>query len=488
MASYTSILKSSGLIGLVQICQLTFGIIRNKVVAIVLGASGFGIWGLYQTYLEMVSSFSSLGIDQSGVREIAKNHDDHDHQLKVILILKRSLLLICVLVTLLSICFSKTISKSLFDTEDYFTGVILVSFVIIFNTISKGQKAILNGLRNIRGLAISQIYGSISGTILTISLVFFLGVKGIPLYLFGIGLMAMLFTWLQVRKLKLEVVTPSKSVVQSEFKNLLYLGLGFSISAIISGIFSYLSRIYLNSAFDLSTVGIYQASWTISNMYIGIILTAMGVDFMPRMMELVSDNKKLNNLVNEQMELGLLISSIGVVFILIFSSFILQILYSSEFIQGSQIIRWQVLGVALRVLGFPFSYSIMAKNKPVKYVMVQAVHFICDYLLLIFFSKLLGFEGLGINYFISYIIYLGMTWFICYKLFDFSPTALLMKITLISFTCICCGWFISYFFSGFTLVGIGVLLLIGMAIWINLYLSKYMGANIIGFIKNKLKK
>ena len=42
--TYKSILKSSGLIAYVQIFQMALGLVRNKVVALVLGASGFGIW------------------------------------------------------------------------------------------------------------------------------------------------------------------------------------------------------------------------------------------------------------------------------------------------------------------------------------------------------------------------------------------------------------------------------------------------------------
>ena len=74
--TYKSILKSSGLIAYVQIFQMALGLVRNKVVALVLGASGFGIWGLFNTFMEMVTTFSTLGIDQSGVRDIAQKSED----------------------------------------------------------------------------------------------------------------------------------------------------------------------------------------------------------------------------------------------------------------------------------------------------------------------------------------------------------------------------------------------------------------------------
>lgn len=74
MSSYKSIVKSTGLIGFVQVFQIVFGVIRNKAIALVLGASGFGIWSLYNSYLAMVTQFSVLGLDKSGVRQISKKN------------------------------------------------------------------------------------------------------------------------------------------------------------------------------------------------------------------------------------------------------------------------------------------------------------------------------------------------------------------------------------------------------------------------------
>ena len=75
MSSYISIIKSTGLIGFIQIFKIFFGIAQSKILAIIVGPNGFGIWSLYHTFVIMVSSFSTLGIDQAGVRQIAKNID-----------------------------------------------------------------------------------------------------------------------------------------------------------------------------------------------------------------------------------------------------------------------------------------------------------------------------------------------------------------------------------------------------------------------------
>jgi PST family polysaccharide transporter len=484
--SYKGIVKTTGLIAFVQIIQIFFGLIRNKVVAIVVGLNGFGIWSMYNTYIEMVSSFSSLGIDQSGVRQIAK-HSDENMIAKCIWIFRRFLLLVSLLTTIISILFSKRISASLFGDDSYYWGIIIVSFVILCNGVTNGQKAIMNGLRNIKGLSISQIIGAIFGSVFCVILVFLLKEKGIPFYLLAVGLTAVLSTWWFVYKLKIKIVKPTKKEVKEELIQLIKLGLGFSSAGIIAAVMTYFSRIYLSTHYDLSMVGIYQASFIISNIYIGTILTAMGVDFMPRIMKLTGEHTALNKVTNEQIELGSLISSIGIIAIIIFSPLILQLLYSQEFIVCTSIIRWQILGVSLRVIAFPFSYIIMAKNKPFIYAIVQLIFWVTDYLLLIIFSNLFGFDGLGINYFVAYTLYLLMTLMACNKLCGFKFSKLALKIFCISYFFIITAWIISNYFIQYAYF-IGTLLIIVAVFWINSYLKKYMQINLITFIKRKAQK
>jgi len=269
---------------------------------------------------------------------------------------------------------------------------------------------------------------------------------------------------------------------------LVYLGLGFSIAGALASLFTYLSRAYINAEFSLDTVGIYQACWLVSNLYIGIILNAMGVDFMPRLMKVIGDKKEVNRLVNEQMEIGTLLSGIGVVFIICFSDIILQLLYTSEFSKGADIIRWQVLGVSLRVLGFPLAHSVMAFNKPLIYILIQGVFAVIEYLLLMYFTNTYGFDGLGINYFAAYIVFMIM-WLIATKyLFNFSFSKKLGYIMAITWSGIILSNLIVYFTDGLLTYIFGALFGVLYFFIINTILIKFMDINILSMILKKIKK
>lgn len=489
MASYKEVMKSGGIIAVVQFFQLIFAFLRNKVIALVLGASGFGYWSLYQTFIEMVSSFSTLGVEQSGVREIAKHNRESKELSYVVSVMMNLLFIISVFASIFAIIFSKVISNNLFNSDEYYGGIIVVSIAVLFTNLSKGQRSAMNGVRDLRGLAISQIVGAVSGSILSMILVFVFGLKGIPYYLLIISLTAYFSTKYFYSKLKIERVNFDLKIFFERSKEMIYVGLGFSASAVIAAIMTYLSRIYLSQYFDVSTVGIYQGCWTISNLYIGIILSAMGVDLMPRLMKVINDNKQINLLINEQMEIGVLIATIGVVVIIFLSSFLLEFLYSSEFIKGTEIIRWQVLGVGMRVLGFPFGYAIMAKKKSLIYFIVQTIFWTLDYILLIVFSKLFSFDGLGINYFLSYSVYFTIMLFVGRKLYDFTFSKLLLKIVACSVFLIAISWFFTlYVQSTSSLYWIVFITITGLAIlYVNFVLSRHMNLSILFFLKTKLK-
>ena len=200
-SSYREIALSSGIIGFVQVFKIIFSLIQNKVLAVVVGPYGFGIWGLYNTYVEMISSFSTLGLDSSGVRQISKNSDNEVVTAKCIWLFKRVMLYVSILASIISILCSKYISQSLFGSEDFQFGVIIVSFVILLNGVWKGNIAILNGLRHIRELAISQVLGSCVGAIVAMISVLCLGLDGIPMFLVATGIAMAVVTWSYVKKL-----------------------------------------------------------------------------------------------------------------------------------------------------------------------------------------------------------------------------------------------------------------------------------------------
>lgn len=483
--SYKDIAKSSGIIAFVQVFQMLFGLIRNKGIALIVGTSGFGIWSLYHTFIEMLSTFSVFGLDQGGVREIARSSGDQEAMGKCMYVFRTTILAFSIFFGIIVLLLSEQISFYLFNTTDYSWGIKFLSITVVFNGLFKGGYAILNGVRALKYLAKSQIYAAIAGSVGSVALVYFAGVPSLPYALSIVTIVLAICTTYYVRKLKIKAIRPGLAEYKSIIKGLLYLGFGFTVAGVVSTVMTLLSRSYLSSHYSLDAVGIYQASWTISNLYIGVILRAMGIDFMPRLSKVSNDNKKMVDMINQQIEFGVCLSSIGVTLIIIAAPLILSLLYSSDFVGGATIIRWQVLGVALRVIAFPFGYAIMAKAKSVQYSLCQIFFWTGDFLLLMLFSNMWGFDALGVNYTVAYIGYLTVTCLATKHNCQFMFAGKTKHIIFTSFLFIAIVWAACHFLDGMTLYLLTGPIWFIQIIHTYIYLKNSMGIDLINVLKRK---
>ena len=71
MTSHRQIFKSSAIIGGASVINIVIGIVKVKVLAVLLGPAGVGLMGLYQNIMGMASTLAGCGIGNSGVRQLA---------------------------------------------------------------------------------------------------------------------------------------------------------------------------------------------------------------------------------------------------------------------------------------------------------------------------------------------------------------------------------------------------------------------------------
>jgi len=70
--TYGQILKSSALIGGSSVLNVAIRIFHTKVMAVLLGPAGFGLMGLYGSITDLSTNIAGMGINSSGVRQIAE--------------------------------------------------------------------------------------------------------------------------------------------------------------------------------------------------------------------------------------------------------------------------------------------------------------------------------------------------------------------------------------------------------------------------------
>ena len=130
--SYGSILESSSIIGGAQGVNYAVGLVRTKVVAILLGPSGIGLLGLYTNLQQMLTVLAGFGVSSSAVREIAKEGESQDPRqiASKIISLRRVCWFTGVLGWLISAALCVPISRWVFEGQAPASSVLLLGAAI----------------------------------------------------------------------------------------------------------------------------------------------------------------------------------------------------------------------------------------------------------------------------------------------------------------------------------------------------------------------
>ncbi len=431
--SHKQILKSTGIVGGAQIFSIIIGIARTKVIAILLGPSGIGILSMLQATIDLVRNATGFGINFSGVKDIAEASASNSKQKieKTITILRRWALGTGLLGMLSTVVLCIPLSNYSFGDSSYALSIAIISTTLFITSISSGQVALLQGLRQIGLMAKATIYGTLLSTSITLPLYWWLGIDGIVPGIMLTSVITLLVSWLFVRKIKIEKPILSFTETLKEGWNMARLGLLIVTSGLIATATMYAIRAFIVTKMSIDAVGYFQAAWMISNVYINIVLNAMLADFFPRLSAMNKDDTASNKLINEQMEMALIIGSPMIISLIAFGEIAIQLLYSSNFATAIPTLQWQLAGSFFIFISWPIGVMFLAKNKGFFSLLINATWAITYFSLIFFGWNYFGFNILGIAYFGAAIIQLISVFFSAKYLGNFSFSSINIRYIII---------------------------------------------------------
>jgi PST family polysaccharide transporter len=403
--TYVQILKSTALIGGSSVVNIAFGIVRTKAMALFLGPAGVGLMGLYSSILELAQSLAGMGIQSSGVRQIAEavGSGDEERIARTATVLRRTSLILGALGALLLVALARPISRLTFGSHQQTAGVALLSVAVLFRLVSAGQGALIQGLRRISDLASMSVLGALFGTVLSIPLVYFFRERGIVPSLVAVTAVSLLTSWWYSRKVRIRPPSMAWSQVGDETAALLKLGVAFMASGLLTMGAAYVIRIIVLRHAGFEAAGLYQAAWALGGLYVGFILQAMGADFYPRLTAVFKDHAECSRLVNEQAQISMLLAGPGVIATLTLAPLVIALFYSSEFAAAVPLLRWICLGMMLRVVAWPMGFIVVARGDQAIYFWTEVAATVVHVGLAWWFVGQFGLQGAGAAFFGLYV-------------------------------------------------------------------------------------
>ena len=282
--SYGHVLKYTGVFGGVQGLNILINLVRNKIVALFLGPEGMGLVSLFQTTVNFISQSTNLGVSFSAVRNVSELFDAGDearitHFVKVV----RAWSLLTGLVgMLLCIVIGPMLSNFTFSWGNHTLHFVLLSPLVALLAITGGETAILKGARQLKSLAVIQVYSILSALMITIPIYYFFGQSGIVPVMVLMGLATLLLTIHRSYSLYPLRLTGAKGIL-GEGMGMVRLGVAYTLAGVLGSGAEFIIRTYLNNVSGLETVGLYNTGYILTMTYAGLVFSAMETDYFPRL-------------------------------------------------------------------------------------------------------------------------------------------------------------------------------------------------------------
>lgn len=394
--SYSHIMKYTGLFGGVQFLNILVGVVRNKLVAIILGPGGMGLVSLFNSTIKLVSESTNLGISMSAVKNISTEVDSGDESsvLHNVALIRFWSLLTGILGFVICVLFSPLLDAWTFSWGDHTLHFVLLSPVIFLMAITGGEVAILKGTRRLSAVAAISFYSMVAVLLMTVPIYYIYGESGIVPSLFLAALAQMLITVAySFRQYPLRF--KFRRELFAEGMGMIKLGIAFVLAGIMGSGADFLIRSFLNNNGGLDIVGLYNAGYVMTFVYAGMVFTAMETDYFPRLSAVGSDVAEQNMCVNRQIEVTLLLVSPLMVLFMVAMPLLLPLLYSGKFMAVTGMMQFVVLGMFVRAVSLPIAYLPLSKGDSVLYLVVEAVYDVMVVGLTVVAYNLWGLTGTG---------------------------------------------------------------------------------------------
>jgi PST family polysaccharide transporter len=275
---------------------------------------------------------------------------------------------------------------------------------VLLGALTNGEYAVLQGTARLKRLASVTLWGTICGLAVSIPLFYLLRERSILPSIIAYAAALAIFAWV-FRNRDYPAVQVSRRDTFDMGKGFVRLGIFMTLGNFATILASYAFNAWLNVNAGTEQVGFYQAGYTLINKYTGLILTALGMEYYPRLARVAYSRIRLRAFVSQEINLAIAVMAPVVALFILLRQLIVWILYTPEFNVIFSFVSWGMIGTVLRTLSWCLAFTILAKGDGKTYLWTEVASAIINLLLNIVFYRWWGLTGLGVAFLVSYLLY-----------------------------------------------------------------------------------
>lgn len=412
MLTTKRILNVITLFASVQVAIILTQIIRSKFISIYLGPEGIGLFSIYNSLFSFFFTLIGLGLSQGILNVIPSLIQENVKEVNSYLPKLNLLVFVSLLIILLPITvFKDLISTFLSKNIELSDALVYLTAGSIFTALATLRMSFIQSYKLNDVIVRVKLLHAILSTGLAVILIYFFRYTGILLSIILGSIIHYIVTLIFSKRIinydfDIKNYTIRGTIGDKEFKLIFVVGITLLLGQFIGQIISNYGNVLVLNTGDINEVGYWTAARTILLNYTGLIFVALNLEFLPRISSFKNDNVLLKNNIELQIKALNLITLLLSVSLFVFSDIILKILYSSDFIIASSILKLSLFSIPFNGVTYTLAYLHLIKDFKIKYVILNSIlpgviFMILGYIL----NKTIGLIGLGLTLSITSILH-----------------------------------------------------------------------------------
>ncbi len=397
------VVKAISLLGSSQMLNMFCGMVRGKLLSIIIGPFGVGLMGVLNQTIELVANITQLNIRTSAVRDLAIIPPDRRGE--TIGIVRRVSRALGWLGLLLMFAFAPLISRLTLDTADYANAFRIAAAALLLQAMQGSEQIVLQAEGKIKEIASSSLITAISGLLMAVPLYWFFKADGIAPSIVGYGLLGwMISAWYTrgYRSSGAASLSLRECFVRS--RSFIVTGFYLMVVSIIANIVSLAFLAVVKRHMGGVELGLYQAGNTMLVRYVGVFFVALTMEFYPRISAAASRPRYARLLMTHQSNICTALFFPCAVAAMLLAPWLVKLLYDSDFLPMTPYFVYGLAGMMFRPASMVLSYGLLAVNRMKAFLFTEILSSVIGFSLCVAGFLTYGWVGLGVASVIWYLI------------------------------------------------------------------------------------
>ncbi len=393
------VLKATSLIGSTQGINMVCSIVRMKMLALLVGPTGVGLFGALTQAADMIGNFTQLNIRTSAVAPLSSASAERFGPL--LLSVRRYSRMLGLVGAALMFILAPFIAEFTFGDAEFAWAYRLASLSILFVALQGAELIYLQSTQRYKPIAASGLLTALTGLPVAIALYWLLNINGVAPGLVFYSVVAFGGAWWFSRRS--EGALPPLRQSSISWRESLRMGFPFLRTGLMLTLMS-LATEGVNFLFvsfmgheGETVLGLYQAGYKMVWNYTAVFFMSFTMEFYPRVSKTIHNRRHASLIISHQAIITSGILVLGSVAICALSPWLMPLLYSREFADAVPYVMWGMVGMAFRPLSITMSYSFLAAGRSKVYCTTEVLSALCGLVLNVIGYRLGGFAGLGLG-------------------------------------------------------------------------------------------